>query len=79
MNCEQARETLLDSLVGSIAAEVHLLMEDHIASCDALPTVRRRSTKPRCSPYGGLPCGVPEPWIPKFSSNEAQRCRVNLA
>jgi predicted anti-sigma-YlaC factor YlaD len=35
MNCEQARETLLDSLAGSIAAEVHLLMEDHIASCEA--------------------------------------------
>src|SRR5882724_10570885 len=35
MNCEQTRETLLDSFTGPIRAEVHLLMEDHIASCEA--------------------------------------------
>ena len=35
MNCEQARETLLDFFTGPIRAEVHLLMEDHIASCEA--------------------------------------------
>ena len=35
MNCEQARETLLDSLTESVRAEVRLLMEDHIASCEA--------------------------------------------
>ena len=34
MNCEQARQTLLDSLDGSIAAE-RLLMADHIATCEA--------------------------------------------
>ncbi len=34
MNCEQARETLLDSLIGPVGAEVHLLMEDHIAGCE---------------------------------------------
>lgn len=35
MNCEQARVTLLDSLTEPVPAEVHLLMEDHIASCEA--------------------------------------------
>jgi predicted anti-sigma-YlaC factor YlaD len=34
MNCEQARETLLDSLTEPVRAEVHQLMEDHIASCE---------------------------------------------
>jgi hypothetical protein len=32
MNCEEAREILLDSLAGPIAADIGL-MEDHIASC----------------------------------------------
>ena len=35
MNCEQARETLLDSLIEPVRAEVHLLMQDHIAGCEA--------------------------------------------
>ena len=35
MNCEEARETLLDSLAGPLAAEIHLRMEDHIASCES--------------------------------------------
>jgi hypothetical protein len=35
MNCEQTQETLLNSLTEPIRAEVHLLMEDHIASCQA--------------------------------------------
>jgi predicted anti-sigma-YlaC factor YlaD len=35
MNCEQARETLLDSLTEPARPEVRLLMEDHIASCEA--------------------------------------------
>lgn len=35
MNCEQARQTLLDSLTEPVRAEVHLPMEDHIATCEA--------------------------------------------
>ena len=35
MNCEEARETLLDSLAGPIAAEIRLRMENHIASCES--------------------------------------------
>jgi hypothetical protein len=35
MNCEQARKTLLDSLTEPVRAEVHRLMEDHIAGCEA--------------------------------------------
>lgn len=35
MNCEETQETLLDSLDGPIAAEVHVVMEDHIAHCEA--------------------------------------------
>lgn len=35
MSCEEAQETLLDSLDGPIAVEVYLAMEDHIASCEA--------------------------------------------
>ena len=34
MNCEQARQALLDSLDGSIRAELGLHMEDHIATCE---------------------------------------------
>ena len=34
MNCEEARETLLGSLAGTIAADIDLLMEDHIAGCE---------------------------------------------
>ena len=34
MNCEEARQMLLDSLVGPIATGMEL-MEDHIASCEA--------------------------------------------
>ena len=34
MNCEQARQTLLDSLDGPIAAELGSPMEDHIATCE---------------------------------------------
>ena len=33
MNCEEARERLLDSLAGPIAADIGL-MEHHIASCE---------------------------------------------
>jgi hypothetical protein len=35
MNCEQARETVLDSLIEPVGTGVHLLIEDHIASCEA--------------------------------------------
>ena len=35
MNCEQVRETLLDSLIEPVRAEVHLLMEEHLAGCEA--------------------------------------------
>ena len=35
MNCQQARQTLLDSLDGPIAAELQLPMENHIATCEA--------------------------------------------
>jgi len=35
MNCEQALETLLDSLIEPVGAEVQLLMEDHLAGCEA--------------------------------------------
>ena len=35
MNCEQVRETLLDSLIEPVRAEVHLLMEEHLAGCAA--------------------------------------------
>ena len=35
MTCEQARKTLLDSLIEPIRAEVRLLLQEHIASCDA--------------------------------------------
>jgi anti-sigma factor RsiW len=35
MNCEQARQTLLDSLDGPITAELRLLVENHIATCEA--------------------------------------------
>ena len=35
MNCEQARQTLLDSLDGSITAELRLAIENHIATCEA--------------------------------------------
>ena len=34
MNCEEAREILLDSLSGPIAADIELLVDDHIASCE---------------------------------------------
>ena len=34
MNCAEAREILLDSLARPIAANIDLLMEDHIASCE---------------------------------------------
>jgi anti-sigma factor RsiW len=35
MNCEQARQTLLDSLDGPITAELRLLVENHIVTCEA--------------------------------------------
>jgi anti-sigma factor RsiW len=35
MNCEQARQTLFDSLDGPITAERRLLLEDHISKCEA--------------------------------------------
>jgi anti-sigma factor RsiW len=35
MNCEEAQETMLDSLTGPISAERRLLMENHIAACEA--------------------------------------------
>jgi hypothetical protein len=35
MNCEQARETLLDSLIEPVPAEVHVLLEDHLLGCEA--------------------------------------------
>jgi len=35
MNCEQVRQTLLDSLDGPITAELRLLIENHIATCEA--------------------------------------------
>ncbi len=35
MNCEEARETLLDSLIEPAGAEVQLLMGDHLAGCEA--------------------------------------------
>ncbi len=34
MNCEQAREILLDSMIEPARAEVQLLMEDHLAGCE---------------------------------------------
>ena len=34
MNCEQARETLLDSLTEQVRAGVYRLMEEHIAGCE---------------------------------------------
>jgi len=34
MNCEQTRQTLLDSLDGPITAQLRLLMENHIAACE---------------------------------------------
>jgi hypothetical protein len=35
MNCENARQALLDSLAGAIRAELHQLMENHVAGCEA--------------------------------------------
>jgi len=35
MNCQQARETLLDSLIEPLRAEVQLSMEDHLVGCEA--------------------------------------------
>jgi hypothetical protein len=35
MICEEVRKTLLDSLIEPVRAEVRLLLEEHIASCDA--------------------------------------------
>ena len=35
MNCDQARDKLLDSLTEIVGAEINLLMEEHIAGCDA--------------------------------------------
>jgi hypothetical protein len=35
MNCEEARQILLDSLVWLFPAERHTPMEDHIATCEA--------------------------------------------
>src|SRR5690349_16682905 len=35
MNCEQARQAVLESFDGPIPAELHLAMDNHIASCEA--------------------------------------------
>lgn len=35
MNCDEARQVVLDSLAGPIRAELDLLIETHMASCDA--------------------------------------------
>jgi predicted anti-sigma-YlaC factor YlaD len=35
MNCEEARESLLDSLIEPVRAEVQLSMEDHLVGCEA--------------------------------------------
>ena len=35
MNCEEARQTFLEFLDGPVAAELRLLMENHIATCEA--------------------------------------------
>src|SRR5262245_60450361 len=34
MNCQEAREILLESLAGTVADGMELLMEDHVASCE---------------------------------------------
>ena len=35
MNCQEARQALLNSLDVSISSEQHLPMENHIATCEA--------------------------------------------
>jgi hypothetical protein len=35
MNCEEAREAVLDSLAGPIRAELHNLIENHLTTCQA--------------------------------------------
>jgi anti-sigma factor RsiW len=35
MNCEQVRQTVLESFDGPIRAEFRLAMDDHLATCDA--------------------------------------------
>jgi hypothetical protein len=35
MNCDEVRQMVLDSLIGPIRAEFYVLMETHIAGCDA--------------------------------------------
>ena len=35
MNCQQARETVLESFDGPMGAELHLAMENHLATCEA--------------------------------------------
>ena len=62
MNCQQARQILLDSLDGPITAEPRLLMESHISQCEAcrrFAEVQRRidARLTAAAPLAGLSSG----------------------
>jgi predicted anti-sigma-YlaC factor YlaD len=72
MNCEEAREALLNSLAGSIPAERHLPMEKHIATCEAC----RRFTKVQLMLDARLAAAVPVVALsPQFRSSLREKCR----
>ncbi len=70
MNCEQARESLLDSFTGSIHAAVQLLLEEHIASCEAC---RRFAVVQRAIDARLTAAVSPAPLSPGFRSSLRER------
>lgn len=74
MNCEEAQETVLDSLAGLISAERHLWMENHIATCE----VCRRFADVQRMLDARLTAAVPVVSLsPRFRSSLREKCRAH--
>ena len=72
MNCEEVRQTLLNSLAGSISAERHLPMENHIATCNGC----RRFAEVQRMLDDRLTAAVPAVCLsPQFRSSLREKCR----
>jgi len=82
MNCEQARETVLESFDGPLKAQLQLAMQDHITTCEACrrfaelqQTIDARLAEalpPPCLSVGfrrSLREKLPEPAAPSWSES----------
>ena len=72
MNCQEARQTLLNSLDVSISSEQHLPMENHIATCEAC----RRFADVQRMLDARLTADVPVVSLsPQFRGSLREKCR----